>query len=428
MATTETPAELYSHSYRRYVLGLLFAASIFNLMDRQVFGILIEPIKQDLNLSDSALGFISGIAFAILYTTLGLVIGRYADRANRQRIISASIALWSAMTVVSGFAMNFTHLVLARVGVSIGQSGFSPAAHSLISDFFPLEKRATAMSIYGLGALIGVVLMFLVGGWAAELYGWRIAFIIIGLPGVVFSLVVFFTLKEPPRGYSEGRSDTSEMPPVSDVLRYLWSVKSFRYLSIGNGFMALVGYGTIQWISPFLIRSHNFTVGETGTALAGVMLFGAAGTLTGGVLSDKLGAKDRKWYLLLPAIGIGVSLPVYLLAYIAPLAWLTISLLSLGQFFSTISVAPSTAMVQALSPLRMRALASAVFLFVTNLVGLGVGPLIVGLISDAFVPSAGAESLRYALIITTLFLVLSTLYYWIASRTLKHDLEHAKDL
>lgn len=402
---------------------MLFAASLFNILDRQIFGILIEPIKLDLNLSDSAMGFISGIAFAVLYTTLGIPLGRYADTANRRNIIGACVALWSAMTVVSGLALNFTQLALARVGVSIGQAGLSPAAHSLVSDYFPANKRATALSIYAQGALVGTVFMFLIGGWAAEVFSWRVAFVIVGLPGVALSLIIFLTVREPPRGHAEGKSATAAAPPMLAVFAYLWNVRSFRHLALGNGFFALAAYGIMQWLSPFLIRSHGYTVGETGLALSAVMVFGAIGTLAGGYLSDRLAVRNRRWYLLLPALAVGCALLLYVSAYLTPSGTTAVYLLGTAYFVMAMELAPLAAMVQALSSLRMRALASAVFQFVTNIIGIGIGPQMVGVLSDLLEPSFGQHSLRYASIAVTLFFAPAALHFWLSSRTLVQDLD-----
>ena len=242
-AAGDEASEGFSKAYRYYILGILTIVYVFNFIDRQILVILQESIKEDLDLSDAQLGLLSGFAFAIFYVTVGIQIARWADRGNRRTIISLAIGLWSAMTAVCGLVQNYWQLLGARIGVGVGEAGGSPPAHSMISDMFPPHERATALSIYNLGIPFGVFVGFLAGGWINELLGWRYAFFAVGIPGVIFALIVRGTVREPPRGMSEKVDRVADAPPVGDVIRMLWSRRSFRHMSIAAGLHAFVGYG-----------------------------------------------------------------------------------------------------------------------------------------------------------------------------------------
>jgi predicted MFS family arabinose efflux permease len=243
--TTGTAApKAYSGPYRWYALILLVVVYVFNFIDRSILGILVQPIKEDLQVSDTAMGFLGGIAFAVFYTFLGIPIARMADRGSRVNVLTVSLVLWSGATALCGLAQNFFHLLVARIGVAVGEAGGSPPSHSMISDMFPPEKRATALAIYALGIPIGTMLGNLGGGWINEAFDWRTAFVVVGLPGVLLAIVLRLTLREPPRGAAEGvEIAAGEAPPVAEVFRYLWSRRSFRFLTLGGALHAFVGYG-----------------------------------------------------------------------------------------------------------------------------------------------------------------------------------------
>ena len=273
-----------SRNARYYAVGLLTLVYTFNFIDRQLLAILQESIKLDLSLSDSQLGLLTGFAFAVFYVTAGIPIARWADRSNRRNIIALAIGLWSLMTALSGMAQNYAQLLVARIGVGVGEAGGSPPAHSIISDIFPAHKRASALSFYSTGVNIGILFGFLAGGWLNEFFGWRVAFMVVGVPGLLIALLVRTTLAEPIRGLAEQRTVADEPVPLGTVLSLLWSRSSFRHMALAGALNAFAGYSTSSWTASFMIRSHNMTTGELGTWLALIMgLGGAIGVLFGGI-------------------------------------------------------------------------------------------------------------------------------------------------
>jgi MFS family permease len=419
--------ELLGPFYRWYALAILTTVYVFNFIDRQILVILQESIKEELLLSDTQLGLLSGISFALFYVTLGIPIARYADQANRRNVVAVAIATWSFMTALSGAAQNFVQLLLARIGVAVGEAGGSPPAHSMISDTFPPEQRATALSIYSMGINFGVLIGFVIGGWVNDWLGWRWVFVVIGIPGILWALVVRFTLKEPPRGYSEQVVEVSVRPPMMDVFRILWTRKSFRHISLAAGLHAFVGYGVGQWIASFFIRTYDLTsTGEIATWLGLISgTAGAAGTFFGGYICDKLGVKDRRWYVWIPAFATVAAVPFSLTVYMLNAYYTALLVYTIPVFLGAMYLGPTIAMTHGIVSLRMRALASSILFFVLNLIGLGLGPLLTGMISDMLVPRFGDESLRYALIIVVLVYGWSTFHYMMAARTLREDLDNA---
>src|SRR5262245_59532954 len=278
-----------SDSYRRYVLGLLLVVYVVNFVDRSIVNILLEPIRQEFQPSDTALGFLSGVAFAIFYATLGIPIARWADRGVRRDIIALALFLWSGMTALSGLARTFPQLVLARIGVGVGHAGCSPPAHCILSAYYPPERRGTAFAIYALGIPIGTAFGYLTGGWMAETLGWRSAFLLVGLPGLLLAVIVRLTLREPPRGHAEARRDAGPAPEPVEVMRAMWRLPTFRHLAAAATLHAFVGYGLANWNAVFLMRSHGMSPGEVGTWLAFIaVVFGGLGTFLGGYLTDRL--------------------------------------------------------------------------------------------------------------------------------------------
>ena len=426
---------LYSPKYRNYALAVLFLGYVVNFIDRSILNILLEPIKTDLDLSDSQLGLLGGLAFAIFYTTMGIPIASLADRWNRVKILSISILIWSGMTALCGLASNFTMLLLARIGVGVGEAGASPPSHSLISDYFPIETRATALSIYALGIPFGSMVGNFVGGWGAQELGWRMTFFIVGAPGIFVALLVWLTLREPPRGMSEKRvvavKKTASPPPkVKEVLSFLWARKSFRHLSIASGLHAFVGYGVATWNAPFLIRTHDMPITEVGSWLALISGIGAIGTFAGGYLADKISDRtgDKRWYMWIPAISTLLMVPCQFVAYLyGGLTGVIVSLMAVA-ILSGMYLGPSFAMTQGLASFRMRAVASAILLFILNIIGMGLGPYFVGIASDLLSASQGIYSLRYALCLAVLANFWATIHYLISTRTLREDLATAEAL
>lgn len=425
MKTATSDDGAFSPAYRSYALGLLVVVYIFNFIDRSILGILVEPIKQDLGVSDSLMGFLGGIAFAIFYTVLGIPIARAADRGSRRNILAICLALWSIATALCGFAQNFIQLLLARIGVAVGEAGGSPPSHSMISDMFPADKRATALAIYALGIPIGTMLGNLGGGWISDNFEWRTAFFVVGLPGVMLALIVRVTLREPPRGVAEGlTAEVLEPPPVKEVFRHLWQRKSFKLMALGGSLHAFVGYGVGYWIPAMFIRSHGYTPGEMGLALFYLGFASVAGTFLGGYLGDKFGAKDPRWYLWLPGIATIVSVPFSAFVYLYHDPHTALWVLSVSYFLGAYYLGPTFSLTQGLAGLRMRALAAGILLFILNIIGLGLGPQFTGIASDVLniTTDLGAESLRWALVISLVFNVVSAILYFLASRTIKEDL------
>ncbi|MEM7221307.1 MAG: MFS transporter [Pseudomonadota bacterium] len=418
-----------SASLRYYVLGLLTIVYTFNFIDRQLLSILQESIKADLGLSDGQLGLLTGFAFALFYVTAGIPIARWADRSNRRNIIAIAIGLWSFMTAISGLCQQYWQLLLARIGVGVGEAGGSPPAHSIISDVFPPTTRASALAFYSTGVNIGILFGFLLGGWLNEFFDWRVAFFVVGLPGILVALLVRFTIVEPQRGAAEARTASENMVPLGDVLRTLWSRSSFRHIALGCALNAFAGYSSSNWTASFMIRSHNMSTGELGTWLAMILGFGGAvGVLLGGLLADRLGAQDRRWHMWLPALTGTICLPFMVATYLAEGPYTALMLSIVPGVLFNVYLGNALAMTHGLVGLRMRALASAILFFVLNLIGLGLGPSFVGFLSDALEPQFGVHSLRYAMLyVLPVAMSWSVVHFWLAARTLREDLARAPD-
>lgn len=419
---------VFKPHYRYYVLGVLFLGYVFNAIDRAILGVLLEPIRLEFGVSDTMLGLLGGIAFALFYATMGIFLAALADRTNRRNVLAVCIALWSIMTALCGAAINFVMLLLARIGTAVGEAGGSPPSHSLISDYFPLRERATALSIYALGIPIGQMIGVFCGGWLNEFYGWRMAFIIIGLPGILVALLVRFTVAEPPRGLSDkvssARSGT-QAPPILQVLGYLWNLKSFRHLCLAAGLHSFVWYSGSVFNAVFFIRTHDMSTGEAGTWLSMFALIGTIGTFCGGFIADKLSIrrKERRWYLWVPGIATLTMVPFQFSSYLSADLVYTIPSFCIMVVLASMFFGPSFAMTQALAPLRMRSVATSLLLFIQTLIGLGLGPLFVGIISDQLAPSFGTYSIAWSLVIVGLVNIWAACHYFWGSRTLRADLD-----
>ncbi len=413
-----------SRRYRNYVLLLLMVVYIFNFIDRQILVILQESIKAELGLSDKQLGLLSGFTFAVFYVVCGIPIARWADRYNRVNIVSASLVVWSGMTALSGLTTNFLQLLAARIGVGVGEAGASPPSHSIISDYFPHEERGRALSFYSIGIYIGILFGFLAGGWINQFFGWRIAFLVVGIPGILLAIIVKLTLREPLRGLSD-EGDHSVIPEghlLSDVRR-LWSIPSFRLAAIGSGFNAFLGYGSLNFMPSFAIRLYDVPVGLVGTWLALIAgLAGAAGVYTGGHLSDLLGKRDVRWHYKVPAISTllcGLFVIPMLLVSHQYTMW---GIYALAVYCQSMFLGPTIATAHALVGPRHRALASSVVFFVLNIIGLGLGPVTVGAVSDALEPLVGVESIRWAIMTTAFAAFIGSALYFRAAAHVKRDL------
>ena len=415
---------LFSPATRNYALGVLVVVYTFNFIDRQILSILLEPIKLELGLSDTALGLLTGFAFALFYATLGIPIARYADKNNRRNLIALALAIWSGMTALSGLAQNFWQLLAARIGVGVGEAGCSPPAHSMIADYFPAENRATALGIYSLGIPVGILFGFLAGGWLNEFFGWRVAFFVVGIPGLILAVLVRLTLAEPTRGMAEGRIDSGEQPGVMETFRFMWRKKSFRHLAFGGALTAFVGYGLVTWVPSFLVRSHGMETGEIGTWLGLILgIPGGIGIAAGGWMADKLGSRDTRWYLWVVSVALLIGAPFAFGVYLSDSALAALLFLivpvALGNFYQ----ATTFSQTQGLATLRMRAVAAAVLLFIINIIGLGAGPQAVGILSDLLSKSYGQDSLRYSLLIFSFFNIWSAYHFYVAGKYLGNELE-----
>jgi MFS family permease len=426
---------------RRYALTILLVIYILNFLDRQIVNILAEPIKIELGLADWQVGALTGLAFAIFYTFLGLPIARLAERGNRVKIISVAVTIWSIFTIACGLATNFIQLLLARIGVGVGEAGCTPPAHSLISDYAPKEKRASALAFYSLGIPLGSLAGMALGGLIADAYGWRVAFFVAGAPGIIMAIIAWLTLPEPRSG--QPKTSASDGPSLGDAVRELRGKSAFWWLALGAAINAMVAYGHIAFYGSFYLRNHAEGLNQiaanieasTGVALGpigfiglvlGLLigLFGAVGTFLGGYLADRFGARDARAYTLVPAVASVLSVPPFIWAMMTGSATLSLVLLTIPVLMNAIWYGPVFATAQGLVQPQTRATASALLLFVINLIGLGFGPLSVGLLSDGFSASGmdPAEGLRWSIIVIAIVGATSVLGFVMAARTLREQL------
>ncbi|MGY6661501.1 MAG: spinster family MFS transporter [Glycocaulis sp.] len=445
MATASPPPGIpvtqpLAPSARRYAIGMLLVIYIFNFLDRQIVNILAEPIKIELGLADWQLGMLTGLAFAAFYTVLGIPIARYAEKADRVKIISVAVAVWSAFTIACGLAANFTQLLLARIGVGVGEAGCSPPAHSLITDYTPKEERASALAIYSMGIPLGSLAGMALGGLIADAFGWRVAFFVAGAPGIILAIMAFLTLPEPRRGL-EKKVVPVKGPSFADALRELKSKKSFWWISIGAALSAMVGYGHIAFYGSFYLRNHGEgltamaasvnemigvsfgPIGFVGTALGLIIgICGAAGTFLGGVLADRAARKNVSGYATVPAIAGLVTVIPFIAAMLVDNVALSFALLAIPVFAGAIWYGPIFASAQSLVHPQTRATAAAVLLFIINLVGLGLGPLLVGTFSDIFAQTMGAaEGIRWSMVVFGGMGGIASIAFFLAARTLKDE-------
>ena len=422
-----TSAVAITPAARRYALAILAIVYMFNFIDRQILAILLPAIRDEFGVSDVWLGFLSGTAFAMFYIVLGIPFARYADRHNRRNLVAFALALWSGMTALCGVAVNFWHLALARIGVGVGEAGCSPPAHSMIADLYPPEKRSSAMGIYTIGISAGIMLAYLLGGWVVQNIGWREAFLIVGIPGVLLALVVRLTVVEPPRGHSEGREAVSEQPGFLQTLGFLWRRPSFAQMMVAAGLSSYVGYSVINFLPSFLVRSFEMPVSQVGLYLGLIIgIIGGAGFFLGGYIADHLGKAGHRRALRFIGLTVLLSAIPYAAMFLSN-SWqfaLLVFLIPAGT--ANVYLAPVLAQAQGLVSLRMRAMASAIALLIINVIGLALGPLITGLVSDLLEPRFGEESMRYSLLlVTSIVLPWAGLHYYLAGRTVDADLERA---
>ncbi len=409
---------------RGRVLAILLVAYIFNFLDRQILSILQIPIQAELGLSDSQIGLMGGVAFALLYSGLGVPIAWLADRRDRAKIIGISLGVWSAFTVLCGGAQNFWQLFLARMGVGVGEAGGVAPAYALISDYFPPQRRARAMAVFSLGIPIGSALGVFFGGWLASSINWRAAFAIVGGLGLLLVPLVLFGIKDPGRGRYDGIEGAAvePAPPFLTVMRTVARKPTFWLLSFGAASGSILGYGIAFWLPQFLTRSRGLQLIDISWYYGSIALVGGVvGIWLGGVVGDRVGSIRPSGYPLIPAVCFVLAAPLYAIAIYTPsltLAWFAIVL---GTALGLAWLGPIIAAVQHIVAPNMRATSSAAFLLINNLLGIGFGIWFIGKLSDALAPLYGAASLQHAMFYSLGFYLLSAGLYALAARRIGRD-------
>jgi MFS family permease len=413
-----------SASYRAYVMFALVVVYTFNFIDRQIIGILAVPIKADLALSDTQLGVMGGLAFALFYTALGIPIAMLADRRSRTWIMTIALALWSAMTAVCGLAQNFWQLFFARLGVGIGEAGGVAPAYSLISDYFPSQQRARALSIYSFGIPIGSALGIVFGGIIASKIDWRYAFFAVGIAGIVIAPIFKMTVAEPQRGQFEPKVKDTPAPAFAVILRILLKKPSFWLMAFGASCSSMIGYGMFFWLPSFFVRSYNITLLDASLFYGAILLIGGiAGLWLGGSLADRFGTDKRAAYAVIPAAAFIATVPFYAFAILSPNLTVTFLAMLVPTALGLVWLGPVLAAIQHIAPHNMRATAAAIFLFINNLIGIGVGTVAIGMLSDHLQAEFGDNSLRYAILAGTGFYVLAAILFFAGSKFLENDWE-----
>lgn len=422
-------AFIASDAYRNYVLGLLMVVGVFSWVDRQIFAVLLESIKLEFSFSDTQLGLLGGVAFGLFYATVGLPVAWLADKFNRRNIIAIALGTWSLMTALCGMATGFTSLFLARMGVGIGEAGGSPPSQSLISDYFPPERRGFALGVLFMYLPLGFLVGFLVGGWVNQFFGWRTAFMVVGLPGVILAVLLRLTLREPPRGHSENLPHSGPPPSLLSTIRYFLSRSALRHLPLAGAVHGIGAWGAGLWMPAYFMRVHGMSSGEVGTWFALIFgIAGAAGTLYGGYLADSIVRRtgDARWYAWFSGLVILATVPFSFLVYLWPTPIPALLFFIIPVWVGHMFLGPVTATIQNLGGVRRRAMAAAFYLFLANLISMTCGPLIIGILSDVFQAQYGHESLRYSLLVlVVLTSVWAAVHFFFAAKTLREDLQAA---
>jgi MFS family permease len=381
--------------------------------------ILLEPIKQEFGASDTAMGLLAGFAFAVFYATLGVPVARLADRWSRRNVLAIAMVVWSGMTALCGMAATFVQLALLRVGVGVGEAGGTPPSHALIADYFPPEQRSTALGIHGTATQFGVLIGMIGGAIIAEHLGWRAAFVIFGLPGILIGLIIALTVRDTPRVAAGVGADLS----FTRTVRAIWKLPAFSGIAFAAALTAMSGYGLGAWSPSFLIRVHGLSLTQAGLLLGAVgSLGGLVGAIWGGALCDRLVRRDHRWQLRLPAIGALVSAALQLLFILWPTqhTWqiggftipVAMVFMLFGAVFAAFWIGPTYAAVQSIAPAHWRTQAAAMLLLIFNLIGMGIGPVLVGVISDLLTPALAEQAIRYALAASLLSVLMGGLLYW----------------
>lgn len=428
MTTPDAPPIWSRPGYRGWFLFLLTAAYALNFLDRQLLSILQEPLKAELHLSDTQLGLIGGPVFALLYVALGVPMARLSDRANRVTIIAGAISVWSIATALCGAAGNFVQLAMARMTVAVGEAAATSPSYALLADLYEKQRRASAIGVFTSGTAIGGAVGLSLGGWVGYEFGWRNAFLIIGLPGLLLAMLIFFTLREPPRGFSDGSAH--DVPPAGlmEVAKRLFATRTFPGIALSIGIASMSGFALAHWMPSFMVRSFDMTIAEAGWRVAlAAGGGGLAGGVAGGYICDRLARFDRRWWCWAPAIAFFLNIPLMLLLFRASTPLAAMLLLASVQFMYHFWGGSGHSLVQSLVGVRMRATAAALFLMSISLIGQGLGPFVVGFVSDLLQAGSGIESLRYALMATTPVWLIGGLLWLMAATHLREDLDNAPD-
>ncbi len=411
-----SPGETSSRGYRAVVLGMLLLVYTFNFLDRQILGILAGPIKAELGLTDTQLGLLGGLAFAALYSTLAIPLAMLADKTSRTWVITISLAVWSGFTALCGMATSFIQMFLCRLGVGVGEAGGVAPSYAVISDYFPQNERARALAIYSLGIPLGSAAGVLFGGYIAQTVAWRTAFIVVGLAGIVIAPLFRLIVKEPVRA----KADPATTVPVSHVFGILAAKPAFWLLAFGAASSSLCGYGVAFWLPQLLQRSFGLDLIGAGQFLGAVLLFGGtAGVLAGGILGDRLGGGDKAMYARIPAWSYWIGAPLFIAGVLSSSVTAAFILFVIPQALVYVWLGPVLTAVQHLVPAHLRATASATFLLLNNLIGLGLGSLLVGALSDGLTPAYGNEALRYAIAIALCMYFIAGLLMWFGGKALR---------
>lgn len=445
---SESVAAKPAGKYPRWMVLLLVAVSASAFIDRVIVATLGPAIKADLEITDGQFGLLSGLAFSLLYTTAGIPLARLADKGNRVKLLGIATAIWSGMTALSGLAANYVQLLLLRIGVGVGEAAASPCTVSLVGDTFPRSKRASALATIAMGSSLGSLIGGFGGGWLGENIGWREAFVIVGLPGFLLSALIFLTLKEPPRGrFEENRPNSAEAPSFRAVLAQIASRRGFVHMMIACGLTSFVNFGVLTFLPIYLGRAYGMSMTEAGLLFGLVSSFSnASGTLIGGFGSDWAAKRDERWYAWLPALCLLMAMPIYIFGLLQNDWMIAMPVIAIGSLLAFTFFAPTFAATQNMMEPRTRASASAVLIFFQNVVGAGLGPLFVGMLSDylaarfyaggaygdvcsgsavtadAACAQAASLGIQYAMVACTFFLLWAALHYFLASRTLRKDL------
>lgn len=412
----------FSIGYLRYVIIFLFFVNTINLIDRMLLAVVLEPIKLEYDLTDTQLGWLTGIAFALFYASAGLVLAQLADRRTRTKLLAVVIAIWSGFTALTGMAQSYAHLFITRIGVGIGEAGCIPTGHSLIADYFPKEKRAFPMAIFMAGIPLGTIIGFVLGGMVAEHFGWRLAFILIGAPGLLCALLALLTIREPVRGGFDNKKLNKVGIPLSQQLKSLLNTPTYCFVTLAAIVELFVTMGLTQWGPTFFIRVHDLNIAEVGKSFG--LAFGGGtliGTLFGGKLSDILSRRDERWRAWIPGLATVLSIPFLTGVFYVDNTQQALQLLFFGSLIASMNMGPAFAAQMSCVPARTRATASAIGLLLSSIFGTALVTVIVGMASDALTPEYGVNALKYALIGVPSVRILASILFFLASKYIRQD-------